>query len=87
MGKCFRLRIPLTAVSDAVHQSATVKAFSGANPMKHVGDVQDVANAVVYLSAPSGKFITGELLTVDGGGVLWGEVWTTAKPDYFKVHA
>jgi len=64
-----------------------VKAFSGANPMKHVGDVQDVANAVVYLSAPSGKFITGELLTVDGGGVLWGEVWTTAKPDYFKVHA
>jgi citronellol/citronellal dehydrogenase len=64
-----------------------VKAFSGANPMKHVGDVQDVANAVVYLSAPSGKFITGELLMVDGGGVLWGEVWTTAKPDYFKVHA
>ena len=35
-----------------------VKAFAGANPMKHVGDVQDVAEAVVYLSAPSGKFIT-----------------------------
>ncbi|MCM2337245.1 SDR family oxidoreductase [Hydrogenophaga pseudoflava] len=62
-----------------------VKAFAGANPMKHVGDVQDVAEAVVYLSAPSGKFITGELLTVDGGGVLWGEAWTIAKPDYFKV--
>jgi citronellol/citronellal dehydrogenase len=23
---------------------------------------------------------------VDGGGVLWGEVWTIAKPDYFKVN-
>jgi len=55
--------------------------------MKHVGDVQDVAEAAVYLSAPSGKFVTGELLTVDGGGVLWGEVWTIAKPDYFKVNA
>ena len=63
-----------------------VKAFAGANPMKHVGDVQDVAEAAIYLSAPSGKFITGELLTVDGGGVLWGEVWTIAKPDYFKVN-
>lgn len=63
-----------------------VKAFAGANPMKHVGDVQDVAEAAVYLSAPSGKFVTGELLTVDGGGVLWGEVWTIAKPDYFKVN-
>jgi citronellol/citronellal dehydrogenase len=42
---------------------------------------------VIYLSAPSGKFVTGELLTVDGGGVLWGEVWTIAKPDYFKENA
>jgi citronellol/citronellal dehydrogenase len=52
-----------------------------------VGDVHDIAEAVVYVSEPSGKFITGELLTVDGGGVLWGEVWTIPKPDYFKVTA
>lgn len=69
------------------YSAEALKAFVGANPMKHVGDVQDVAEAAVYLSAPSGKFVTGELLTVDGGGVLWGEVWTIAKPDYFKVNA
>jgi len=67
------------------YSTEAVKAFSVANPMKHVGDVQDIAEAAVYLSAPSGKFITGELLTVDGGGVLWGEAWTIPKPDYFKV--
>ena len=67
------------------YSDEAVKAFSVANPMKHVGDVQDIAEAAVYLSAPSGKFITGELLTVDGGGVLWGEAWTIPKPDYFKV--
>lgn len=55
------------------------------NPMLRAGDVQDIAEAVVYLSAPSGKFITGETLRVDGGGTLWGEAWTAGKPDYFKV--
>ena len=69
------------------YSEEAVKSFSAANPMKRVGDVHDIAEAVVYLSAPSGKFITGELLTVDGGGVLWGEVWTIPKPDYFKVTA
>ena len=33
----------------------------------------------------AGGFVTGDLLTVDGGGQLWGETWTTGKPDYFKT--
>lgn len=45
------------------------------NPMKRLGDVQDIAEACVYLSAPSGKFVTGETLVVDGGHQLWGELW------------
>ena len=49
------------------------------------GDVQDIAEAVVYLTAASGKFLTGETLRVDGGGTLWGEAWTNGRPDYFKV--
>lgn len=53
--------------------------------MKHFGDVQDVAEATVYLSAPSGKFITGERLNVEGGMLLWGEFWPAGKPGYFKV--
>ena len=43
----------------------------------------EVAEACAYLSAASGKYITGETLTVDGGGQLWGETWTTGKPEYF----
>ena len=43
----------------------------------------DLREAVIYLTGPSGKFITGELLNVDGGGVLWGELWTIPKPAYF----
>jgi citronellol/citronellal dehydrogenase len=40
--------------------------------------------ACVYLAGTSGQFITGETLTVDGGGQLWGEAWTIGKPDYFS---
>jgi citronellol/citronellal dehydrogenase len=59
-------------------------ALPRSNPMMRAGSPWDIAEACVYLSAPSGKFITGETLTVDGGGQLWGETWTTGKPEYFN---
>ena len=55
-----------------------------ANAMRHTGDVHDIAEACIYLAAPSAKFITGECLTVDGGQQLWGEWWPYETPDYFK---
>lgn len=58
-------------------------AYPRSNPMMRVGSPWDIAEACVYLSAPSGNYITGETLTVDGGGQHWGETWTTAKPGYF----
>jgi citronellol/citronellal dehydrogenase len=59
-------------------------AYPMTNPMMRAGTAWDIAEASVYLGGPAGRFITGELLTVDGGGQLWGETWTTGKPDYFK---
>jgi citronellol/citronellal dehydrogenase len=58
-------------------------AYPRSNPMMHAGSAWDVAEACVYLTGPSGNFVTGETLTVDGGGQLWGETWTTVKPPYF----
>jgi NAD(P)-dependent dehydrogenase (short-subunit alcohol dehydrogenase family) len=37
------------------------------HPMGHIGTVQDVANAVVFLASPAAKHINGANLTVDGG--------------------
>ena len=59
-------------------------AYPRSNPMMRAGSAWDIAEACVYLSGPSGAFITGETLTVDGGGQHWGETWTTGKPAYFK---
>ena len=58
-------------------------AYPRSNPMMRAGSPWDIAEASVFLAAPSGKFVTGETLTVDGGDQLWGETWTTGKPDYF----
>jgi len=60
-------------------------AYPRSNPMMRAGTAWDIAEACMYLGGPAGKYVTGELLTVDGGGQLWGETWTTGKPDYFKV--
>jgi citronellol/citronellal dehydrogenase len=66
-----------------VYTAETRATYPRSNPMMRVGSPWDIAEACVYLAGPSGNFITGETLTVDGGGQLWGETWTTAKPDYF----
>jgi citronellol/citronellal dehydrogenase len=63
----------------------TARRSFTANPMRRLGDVHDVAEACVYLSAPSGRFITAEVLTVDGGGQAWGEFWPLGRPAHFRM--
>ena len=41
---------------------------------------------MLHVGAPlTGKFITGEVLVVDGGNQLWGDVWPGNIPDWFRV--
>lgn len=61
-----------------------LKEFHLANPMKRFGDVWDIAETAIYLAAPSSKFVTGQIITVDGGMAQHGWVWPCGKPDYFK---
>ena len=61
------------------------RAMPYSNLMHRFGTVSDVANAVCYLTGPTGGFITGEVLTVDGGSQISGDIWTIPRPDYFKV--
>jgi citronellol/citronellal dehydrogenase len=67
-----------------VYPPEAQKEFPRANPMRRPGTPMEIAEACVYLSASSGSFITGEVLTVDGGGKLWGELWTAGRPEYFS---
>ncbi len=40
-------------------------------PLGRMGDVADVAAAVVYLASPAGRMVTGHTLLVDGGWTAW----------------
>jgi NAD(P)-dependent dehydrogenase (short-subunit alcohol dehydrogenase family) len=37
------------------------------SPLNKLGEVEDIANAYLYLSSDMGKYITGTTLSVDGG--------------------
>ncbi|HMU37126.1 MAG TPA: SDR family oxidoreductase, partial [Marmoricola sp.] len=41
--------------------------MTGATPLREVGIPEDIAAAVVYLSSPAGRYLTGKVLEVDGG--------------------
>lgn len=67
-----------------VYPPEAVAEFPNTNPMRRPGTAMEIAESCIYLSAPSGGFITGEVLTVDGGGRLWGEIWTAGRPPYYR---
>jgi 3-oxoacyl-[acyl-carrier protein] reductase len=39
-------------------------------PLKSFGSVEDISNAVLFLAGHTGRYITGQTLTVDGGMVM-----------------
>jgi len=39
-------------------------------PMKSFGTAEDIANAALFLAGPGSRYITGQVLTVDGGMVM-----------------
>ena len=39
----------------------------GQIPLGRVGHTQDIAKAVVFLASPAADYITGQVLSVDGG--------------------
>ena len=69
---------------EQVYPPEAQKEFPLANPLKRPGTPMEIAESVIYLSASSGSFITGEVVTVDGGGKLWGELWTAGRPDWYR---
>jgi 3-oxoacyl-[acyl-carrier protein] reductase len=56
-----------TAGRTAQEYRDLAKAVSAVTMVGRIGDPDEVANAVVFLTAPESGFITAQVLTVDGG--------------------
>ncbi|CCG98564.1 short-chain dehydrogenase/reductase SDR [Fibrella aestuarina BUZ 2] len=64
------IRTPLAApVLDNPDKLAGILART---PMKRVGEPEEVASAVSFLSMPAASYITGQVLALDGGLLAWG---------------
>jgi len=48
-----------------MHSPQALAQFDALHPVGHMGDISDIANAILYLESAS--FVTGEVLHVDGG--------------------
>ena len=46
--------------------------WSPLTPLRRIGSVKDVANAVVFMASDAASFMTGQTLYVDGG--LWSQI-------------
>jgi 7-alpha-hydroxysteroid dehydrogenase len=58
----------MTSALEFVATDETVMGqFRDLTPMGDVGEPEDIAAAVVYLSSKAGKYVTGKCLEVDGG--------------------
>lgn len=61
------------------------KTYPDTNLLKRLGRVEGVATAICHLASPAAAFINGEVLAIDGGSQLWGDLWTVPRPDYFNA--
>jgi 3-oxoacyl-[acyl-carrier protein] reductase len=60
------VRTPLTDILSEEMIQATIEN----TPLGRLGTVDDIANAILFLASDEAAFITGQVLTVDGGLVM-----------------
>jgi 3-oxoacyl-[acyl-carrier protein] reductase len=56
-----------TDMSETVLNMAGADKIKAAIPMKRLGKPEDIANVVLFLCSPASGYMTGQVLTVDGG--------------------
>jgi meso-butanediol dehydrogenase/(S,S)-butanediol dehydrogenase/diacetyl reductase len=52
---------------DPAGEAPDVQDLIDFTPMKRIAEPQEIADAILYLANPAAKFVTGSMLSIDGG--------------------
>lgn len=56
-----------TKLAMAVHTPEIIKAYHDAIPLNRYGTEEEIANLIVFLCSPEASYITGQIISADGG--------------------
>ncbi|HXW35229.1 MAG TPA: SDR family oxidoreductase [Acidimicrobiales bacterium] len=70
-----RIRVNAVAVGSVATSALDIvledddlrRKMEEATPLRRIGETEDIAAAIVYLSSPAGGYVTGKVIEVDGG--------------------
>ena len=59
--------------AEVVQNADFVRTWSAATPLGRIAQPDDIADVVAFLCSPQSRWLTGQVLAVDGGGSLRAE--------------
>ena len=63
--------IPTEATEAGMAKSQNRERMEKATPLGRVGQPQEIRGAVIYLASAASSYVTGTILSIDGGYVAW----------------
>ena len=61
-----------TSLNEKVLVGERLERILSNTPMKRLGNTDEIAGTAVYLASRASDFVTGSVLTIDGGFLAWG---------------
>lgn len=61
-----------TGLNEKVLVGERLERILNNTPMKRLGNTYEIAGTAVYLASKASDFVTGSILTIDGGFLAWG---------------